>query len=88
MNTAPQSPPSVELHMALKKLGIPTELFMYTGRTHGITQPRNRLVKAVSEMAWMDHYVRGIGNKFEWQDVLKTLEEKEEKPKTATEDLQ
>ena len=82
------SPQSVELHMALKKLGIPTELFMYPGRTHGITQPRNRLVKAVSEMAWMDHYVRGIGNKFEWQDVLKTLEEKEEKPKTATEDLQ
>ena len=82
------SPQSVELHMALKKLGVPTELFMYPGRSHGITQPRNRLVKAVSEMAWMDHYVRGIGNKFEWQDVLKTLEEKEEKPKTATEDAQ
>ncbi len=79
------SPQSVELHMALKKLGVPTELFMYPGRTHGIRQPRNRLVKAVSEMAWMDYYVRGIGDKFEWQDVLKTLEEKEEKPKATTE---
>lgn len=78
------SPQSVELHMALKKLGVPTELFMYPGRTHGITQPRNRLVKAVSEMAWMDYYVRGIGSTFEWRDVLKTLEEKEEKPKTTT----
>ncbi len=68
------SPQSVELHMALKKLGVPTELFMYPGRSHGIPDPRNRLVKAVSEMAWMDYYVRGMGQKFEWRDVLKTLE--------------
>ena len=68
------SPQSVELHMALKKLDVPTELFMYPGRSHGIPDPRNRLVKAVSEMAWMDHYVRGIGDKFEWEQVLETLE--------------
>ena len=68
------SPQSVELHMALKKLGVPTELFMYPGRSHGIPDPRNRLVKAVSEMAWMDHYVRGMGDKFEWEQVLETLE--------------
>lgn len=68
------SPQSVELHMALKKLGVPTELFMYPGRSHGIPDARNRLVQDVSEMAWMDYYVRGIGNKFEWEQVLKTLE--------------
>ena len=68
------SPQSVELHMALKKLGVPTELFMYPGRSHGIPDPRNRLVKAVSEMAWMDYYVRGIGEKFQWRQVLETLE--------------
>lgn len=68
------SPQSIELHMALKKLGVPTELFMYPGDTHGIPDPRNRLVKAVAEMAWMDYYVRGRGNKFDWRDVLKTLE--------------
>lgn len=72
------SPQSVELHMALKKLNVPTELFMYPGRTHGIREPRNRLVKSVSEKAWMDHYVRGIGNKFEWRQVLDTLEAGEE----------
>ena len=71
------SPQSIELHMALKKLGVPTELFVYPGQTHGIPDPRNRLVKAVSEMAWMDHYVRGIGEKFEWSQVLETLEEEE-----------
>ncbi len=69
------SPQSVELHMALKQLGVPTELFMYPGSTHGIPDPRNQLVKAVSEMAWMDYYVRGKGKKFSWRDVLRTLEE-------------
>jgi dipeptidyl aminopeptidase/acylaminoacyl peptidase len=68
------SPQSIELHMALKKLGVPTELFMYPGDTHGIPDPRNRLVKAVAEMKWMDYYVRGMGRKFEWRDVLTTLE--------------
>jgi dipeptidyl aminopeptidase/acylaminoacyl peptidase len=67
------SPQSVELHMALKKIGVPTELFMYPGNTHGIPDPRNRLVKSVSEMAWMDYYVRGQGSKFSWRDVLSTL---------------
>jgi dipeptidyl aminopeptidase/acylaminoacyl peptidase len=69
------SPQSVELHMALKRLGVPTELYMYPGQTHGIPDPRNQLVKAVSEMAWMDYHVRGSGKKFAWRDVLKTLEE-------------
>jgi dipeptidyl aminopeptidase/acylaminoacyl peptidase len=72
------SPQSVELHMALKKLGVPTELFMYPGRSHGIPDARNRLVKSMSEMAWMDYYVRGIGEKFDWEMVLETLEEGEE----------
>ena len=71
------SPQSVELHMALKKLDVPTELFMYPGRSHGIPDPRNRLVKAVSEMAWMDYYVRGMGEKFQWRQVLETLEPEE-----------
>ena len=68
------SPQSVELHMALKKLGVPTELFLYPGRSHGIPHARNRLVKAVNEMAWMDYYLRGIGEKFVWRDVLRTLD--------------
>lgn len=73
------SPQSVELHMALKKLGVDTELFMYPGKSHGIPDTRNRLVKAVSEMAWMDYYIRGIGEKFSWQHVLKTLETESDK---------
>jgi len=77
------SPQSVELHMALKKIGVPTELFMYPGNSHGIPDARNQLVKSVSEMAWMDYYVRGQGSKFSWRDVLKTLEA-EKKPTVTT----
>ena len=78
------SPQSIELHMALVRLGVPTELFMYPGSTHGIPDPRNQLVKSVSEMAWMDYYVRGQGRKFAWRDVLKTLEDDAPKPRVGT----
>ncbi len=77
------SPQSVELHMALKRLGVPTELFMYPGNSHGIPDPRNQLVKSMSEKAWMDYYVLGSGKRFAWRDVLKTLEDEAEKKATA-----
>ncbi len=67
------SPQSVELHIALKQIGVPTELFMYPGNTHGIPDTRNQLVKSVSEMAWMDYYVLGKGEKFSWRQVLETV---------------
>jgi hypothetical protein len=42
-------------------------------------------VKSVSEMAWMDYYVRGMGKKFAWRDVLSTLEDEAARPKVVTE---
>jgi dipeptidyl aminopeptidase/acylaminoacyl peptidase len=78
------SPQSVELHMALKHLGVPTELFMYPGQSHGIPDARNQYVKAVSEMAWMDYYVRGRGKKFAWRDVLDTVEDDTARAKGTT----
>ena len=82
------SPQSVELHMALKKLGVDTELFMYPGKSHGIPDTRNRLVKSVSEMAWMDYYVRGVGEKFSWRQVLDTLSAEEKKKKPEDEEAE
>ena len=67
-------PQSEELFMALKRLGVPAEMYVYPGSTHGIPDPRNQLVKSVAEMAWMDYWVRGSGKKFAWHDVLKTLD--------------
>ncbi len=77
------SPQSVELHMALKRLGVPTELFMYPGQSHGIPDARNQLVKSTAEMAWMDYYVRGQGKKFAWRSVLDTVEDEKAKPAAA-----
>lgn len=71
-------PQSEELHMALRKLNVPTELFVYPGMTHGIPDPRNQLLKSVAEKAWMDKWILGKGG-FKWQDVLKTLEEGSER---------
>ncbi len=78
-------PQSEELHMALKRLGVPTEFFIYPGNTHGIPDPRNQLVKSTAEMAWMDYWVRHSGRKFAWRDVLQTLPDvKEERTTAAT----
>ena len=32
----------------------------------------------------MDHYVRGIGDKFEWEQVLETLETEAEDPRPVS----
>ncbi len=84
-------PQSEELHMALKKLGVPTELFVYPGTTHGITEPRNQLVKMVSEFNWFEKWIRGKPGWFEWKELLVTLkddkadEKKKEPPDPAKE---
>lgn len=76
-------PQSEELHMALKKLGVPTELFVYPGQSHGIPDPRNQLLKSVAEKAWMDKWILGKGG-FKWQDVLRTLENGAEQKAVST----
>jgi dipeptidyl aminopeptidase/acylaminoacyl peptidase len=84
-------PQSEELHMALKKLGVPTEFLVYPGATHGITEPRNQLVKMVSEFNWFEKWIRGKSTWFEWNDLLQTLkdenaeEKKKEIPDSAKE---
>ena len=68
-------PESEGSHMALKRLGVPTELFVHPGGTHGIPDQRDQLVKATAELAWMDLWVRRSGSQFAWRDVLGTLDE-------------
>ncbi len=68
-------PQSEELHMALKRLGVPTEFFVYPGNTHGIPDARNQLVKSTAEFMWMEKWVRGKDVKFDWKPLLKTLED-------------
>jgi dipeptidyl aminopeptidase/acylaminoacyl peptidase len=68
-------PQSEELHMALKKLGVPTEFFVYPGNAHSITEPRNQMVKMVSEFNWFEKWIRGKQGWFEWKDMLQTLKD-------------
>jgi dipeptidyl aminopeptidase/acylaminoacyl peptidase len=67
-------PQSEEMHMALSKLGVPNEFWVYPGNTHGIPDARNQYLKAVAELAWMNYYVRGSGKQFAWRDVLNSVE--------------
>ena len=67
-------PQSEEMHMALSKLGVPNEFWVYPGQSHGIPDARNQYLKAVAEKMWMDYYVRGSAKKFAWRDVLKSVE--------------
>ena len=68
-------PQSEELHMALKRLGVPTEFFVYPGATHGIPEARDRYTKSMAELAWMEKWVRGKDVSFEWKELLKTLDD-------------
>ena len=67
------SPQSIELHMALKKLGVPTELFLYPGHSHGIPDPATS--GEVGGGEGVDGLLgAGMGEKFQWRDVLSSLE--------------
>ncbi len=76
-------PQSDELHMALKKLGVPTEYLVYPGNTHGITEPRNQLVKMVTEFNWFEKWIRGKERWFEWKELLKTVKDEKADEKKA-----
>ena len=79
-------PQSEELHMALRQLGVPTEFFVYPGSTHGIPDARNQMVKMASEFYWMEKWIRGKENWFEWKELLATLKEEKEEKKEVTSD--
>ena len=76
---------SEELYMALVKLGVPTEFFVYPGTTHGIAEPRNQLVKMVSEFNWMEKWLKGKKGWFEWNELLDTLQDEKDEKKEASE---
>jgi dipeptidyl aminopeptidase/acylaminoacyl peptidase len=68
-------PQSDELHMALKKLGVPVEYIVYPQNSHGITDPRYQMVKMVAEFNWFEKWIKGKEGWFEWKSLLATLEE-------------
>lgn len=71
-------PQSEELHMALKKLGVPTEFIVYPKMPHGLTEMRYQMVKMVSEFNWFEKWVKGKPGWFDWKPLLDSVGE--EKP--------
>lgn len=66
-------PQSEELHMALKKLGVPTEFFVYPGNTHGIPDPRNQVVKMTAEFNWFEKWIKGKEGWFSWKELVDSV---------------
>lgn len=64
---------NLELYMALKKRGVPTEFFVYPGQPHGIQLPRYQLVKMIAELSWFEHWIRGKPW-FTWDELLATAD--------------
>lgn len=79
-------PQSEELHMALKKLGVPTEFSVYPGATHGITEPRNQMVKMVSEFNWFEKWIRSNQGWFGWKELIETLKDEKKSEVGSSED--
>jgi dipeptidyl aminopeptidase/acylaminoacyl peptidase len=68
-------PQSEELHMALKKLGVPTEFIVYPNMPHGLTEPRYQMVKMVAEFNWFEKWIKGKQGWLDWKVLLDTLTE-------------
>jgi dipeptidyl aminopeptidase/acylaminoacyl peptidase len=49
---------SEQMYQALKTIGIPTELIMYPGQFHGITNPAYVKDRLERYNSWFDHYIK------------------------------
>ncbi len=79
-------PQSEELHMALKRLGVPTEFLVYPGSTHGIPDMRNQMVKMVSEFGWFEKWINGHEGWFDWKTLNETLKDDSKKTEKPSEE--
>ena len=68
-------PQGQELHMALARLGVPTEFLVYPDEPHGLQRPRNQLVKMHSEVRWFDRWIRGSDRWLDWAEVMELADQ-------------
>jgi dipeptidyl aminopeptidase/acylaminoacyl peptidase len=81
-------PQGEELHMALKKLGVPTEFIVYPGMPHSLTaNPRYQLVKMEAEFSWFEKWIKGKEGWLDWKKLLKTLPDEKEQQAQSSERL-
>lgn len=51
---------SEQMYQALRRLGVPTELVVYPGQSHGITKPTYQKDRLERYLAWYDRYLKPI----------------------------
>ena len=49
---------SEQMYMALKRLGVPTELIVYPGQSHGISKPSFQRDVLTRYLAWYERWLR------------------------------
>ncbi len=74
-------PQGDELHMALKKLGVPTEYIVYPDMPHGLRNSRYQLIKMQAEFSWFEKWIKGKKEWLDWEVLLETLNKKKESEK-------
>jgi dipeptidyl aminopeptidase/acylaminoacyl peptidase len=50
---------SDQLYQALRRLGVPTQLVIYPGESHGISRPSFQVDRYERYLAWYDQWVKG-----------------------------
>ncbi len=66
-----------ELHMALKKLGVPTEFIVYPNTYHRFSDMRYQMVKMQAEFNWFEKWIRGKEGWIDWKKMIETLKKEE-----------
>jgi dipeptidyl aminopeptidase/acylaminoacyl peptidase len=51
---------SAQMYQALRRLGVPTQLIVYPGETHGLSRPSLRADRLERYVKWYDRFVRGV----------------------------
>ena len=74
-------PQSVEMHRAVKSLGVPTHLYIAPREGHGWRELRHVLFKANAEVAWFEEHV--MQRAYEWEKAPNGEEKEEDARLTA-----
>ena len=69
-------PQSVEMHRALKSLGVPTHLYVAPREGHGWRELRHILFKANAELAWFEEHV--MQREYVWEEAPDGKRDEEE----------
>jgi dipeptidyl aminopeptidase/acylaminoacyl peptidase len=60
--------------MALKKIGVPTEMILYPNMPHGLVNPKYAYVKMMADITWFDRWILGKEGWIDWGELMASIE--------------